>query len=156
MKKNSLVNFDGSWLLESIWLMQKGHVFFIGRSWENMFLKHGSKSALFISIHSILSQQGQQEIFSLKASVFHWSFFKNIYNCSIKITIAEYESWEKCVITMCPPICTSWSPLKSVVFLTLGVFERKGSMLFFLNSCAILWHRFDGGVFWWKRAEVFL
>lgn len=53
-----------------------------------MFLARGSESALFISIDLTLSQQ---EMFSLKASVFHWSFLKNINDRSMKITIAQCE-----------------------------------------------------------------
>lgn len=97
----------------------EGSCFLHRKMWENTFLMHGSRSALFISIHLILYQQGQQEIFSLKASVFHWSFLKNICNCSMKITTAEYKSLEKYIIITQPPVCTSWSPLKSVVFVTL-------------------------------------
>ena len=127
MKENSLASVDASWLLESIWLTWKGHVFCIGKPWENMFLTHGSISALFISIPLIVSQQGQQEIFSLKASVFHWSFLRNIYSCSIKIRIAEYESLEEYIIITCPLHQLKVIEVCDVSYAYLGVFERTGS-----------------------------
>lgn len=108
-----------------------------------------------ILIHVILSQQGQQEIFSLKAGVFHWSFlkkyfqllnegnnsrvwkFREIYNYNMSY-LHQLKSTEVC----------------GGSYSHRGVFERIGFMLF-LNRCVILLDGFDG-VFWWKRVQLFL
>lgn len=112
--------------------MQKGHVFFLGRSWENMFLMHGCKSARFISVHLIFSQQGPQEISLPEGKVSSIGLSSNIYDCSMKVTLAEYESLEKYIIITSPPVCTSWSPLTCVEFLTL-VYLREW------DPCSFSW-----------------